>query len=162
MNVPCKVNSSMHASIPSSPASELHSRVMQSKTWELTAQNLVRVAHCVQLDMCNSKGNTCLPVQRGLGLMIAGIGTTPSQSSSHMRMFMNTSFSMKVSRLVISRQPNRVSCTMPITGLFACMSGSSLEHFTSSALLLLAEDCHSSLPTIYVDSNINISITESL
>lgn len=62
---------------------------------------------------------TCLPVQRGLGLMTAGMGTTPSQSSNHIRMFMKTSFSMKVSRFVISRQPNSVSCTMPITGLFA-------------------------------------------
>ena len=47
------------------------------------------------------------------------MGTRPSQSSSHIRMFMNKSFLMKLSRLVIRRQPSRVSCTIPMTGLLA-------------------------------------------
>mmetsp|Transcript_60051 Transcript_60051/g.190768 ORF Transcript_60051/g.190768 Transcript_60051/m.190768 type:complete len:303 (-) Transcript_60051:1662-2570(-) len=63
---------------------------------------------------------TCLPVHSGVGLRMAGIGTRPSNSSSHIIMFMKRSFSMNVSRLVICRHPRRVSCTMPITGLFAC------------------------------------------
>ena len=62
---------------------------------------------------------TCLPVHKGSGLRMAGMGTRPSQSSSHIRMFMNKSFLMKLSRLVIRRQPSRVSCTMPMTGLLA-------------------------------------------
>ena len=65
-------------------------------------------------------GRACLPVQRGCGLRMAGMGILPSQSSSHIRMFMKTSRAMKVSRLVISRQPSSVSCTMPITGLLPC------------------------------------------
>ena len=64
--------------------------------------------------------HTCLPVQRGCGLRMAGMGILPSQSSSHIRMFMKTSRAMKVSRLVIRRQPSSVSCTMPITGLLPC------------------------------------------
>ena len=35
-------------------------------------------------------------------------------------MFMKTSLGMNVSRFVIKRQPSRVSCTIAITGLFAC------------------------------------------
>lgn len=65
-------------------------------------------------------GRTCLPVQRGCGLRMAGMGILPSQSSSHISMFIKTSRAMKVSRLVISRQPSSVSCTMPITGLLPC------------------------------------------
>jgi hypothetical protein len=62
---------------------------------------------------------TCLPVHSGRGLSTAGTGTPPSQSSSHIKMFISTSFSMNVSRLVNRRQPSSASCTMPITGLFA-------------------------------------------
>ena len=65
-------------------------------------------------------GRTCLPVQRGCGLRMAGMGILPSQSSSHISMFIKTSRGMKVSRLVISRQPSSVSCTIPITGLLPC------------------------------------------
>ena len=64
--------------------------------------------------------NTCLPVHRGCGLSTAGLGTLPSQFSSHIRMFMKTSLVMKQSRLVIRRQASSVSCTTAITGLFAC------------------------------------------
>jgi len=52
----------------------------------------------------------CLPVQRGLGLSSAGIGTRPSQSSSHIIMLNATSFSMNESRAVMRRHPRRVSC----------------------------------------------------
>ena len=64
--------------------------------------------------------NTCLPVHNGSGLRIAGLGILPSQSSSHIMMFIKTSFLMNVSRLVIKRQPSNVSCTIAMTGLFAC------------------------------------------
>jgi hypothetical protein len=63
---------------------------------------------------------TCLPVHSGRGFRTAGMGTRPSQSSSHMSMFIMTSASMNVSRLVISRMDASVSCTMPMTGLLAC------------------------------------------
>ena len=52
----------------------------------------------------------CLPVQRGRGLSSAGIGTRPSQSSSHIIMLKARSFSMNESRAVMRRQPRRVSC----------------------------------------------------
>ena len=64
--------------------------------------------------------NTCFPVHRGSGLRMAGLGTLPSQFSSHIRMFMKTSLVMNVSRLVIRRHASSVSCTIAITGLFAC------------------------------------------
>lgn len=51
----------------------------------------------------------CLPVQRGLGFSSAGIGTRPSQSSSHISMLKARSFSMKESRAVMRRQPRSVS-----------------------------------------------------
>ena len=64
--------------------------------------------------------NTCFPVHNGSGFKIAGFGTFPSQFSNHIIMFMNTSFLRNVSREVIFRHPNSVSCTMAMTGLFAC------------------------------------------
>ena len=86
--------------------------------------------------------NTCLPVHSGCGLRMAGFGTLPSQSSSHMMMFMKTSLVMNVSRLVIKRQPKSVSCTMAMTGLFACgdtiIFGTIINSLTSA---LVSYDC---------------------
>ena len=53
-----------------------------------------------------------------------------------MMMFMKTSFVMKVSRFVIKRQPNKVSCTIAITGLLAwgdtIIFGTIINSFTSA------------------------------
>jgi hypothetical protein len=38
---------------------------------------------------------------------------------------------MKVSRLVMRRHDSSVSCTMDITGLFACAQGLTLVHFSA-------------------------------
>mmetsp|Transcript_98404 Transcript_98404/g.300921 ORF Transcript_98404/g.300921 Transcript_98404/m.300921 type:complete len:236 (+) Transcript_98404:3534-4241(+) len=64
--------------------------------------------------------NICFPVHSSLGLMMAGIGNWPSQTGSHMRMFMARSFSMYVSRLVYLAVASKLSCTTPITGLLPC------------------------------------------
>ena len=85
------------------------------------------------------RSNTCFPVHRRSGLRMAGSGISPSQSSSHIMMFMNTSFGMNVSRLVIRRQPRRVSWTMPITGLFAC--GDTIIFGTIISSLISARAC---------------------
>ena len=80
------------------------------------AHALVRMSETSGTNMVN----TCFPVHSGSGLRMAGLGTLPSQFSSHMRIFMKTSLVMKVSRLVMRRHASSVSCTMAITGLFAC------------------------------------------
>ena len=89
--------------------------------------------------------NTCLPVHRGSGLMMAGFGTLPSQLVCHMRMFMKTSFVMNVSRLVIRRHARSVSCTIAITGLFACgdtiIFGTIISSCTSARVSMLCGRC---------------------
>ena len=62
----------------------------------------------------------CSPVQSGLGLMMAGIGITPSHSGTHKRMFWTWFQSRNVSRKVNLRIPHKVSWTIPIMGLFTC------------------------------------------
>ena len=89
--------------------------------------------------------NTCLPVHRGSGFKMAGFGTMPSQLVCHMRMFMKTSFLMKVSRLVMRRHASSVSCTMAITGLFACgetiIFGTIMSSWTSARVSMLCGRC---------------------
>mmetsp|Transcript_45128 Transcript_45128/g.134765 ORF Transcript_45128/g.134765 Transcript_45128/m.134765 type:complete len:352 (+) Transcript_45128:2239-3294(+) len=63
---------------------------------------------------------TCLPVHSGRGLSTAGMGSVPSQPATFIMMFIMRSRSMNESRLVMRRAAHRVSCTMPMTGLFAC------------------------------------------
>ena len=48
------------------------------------------------------------------------MGTVPSQSSMHMRMFIIRSASMKVSRLVISRDPSSVSWGVGVARVRFC------------------------------------------
>mmetsp|Transcript_2264 Transcript_2264/g.6839 ORF Transcript_2264/g.6839 Transcript_2264/m.6839 type:complete len:247 (-) Transcript_2264:1409-2149(-) len=60
----------------------------------------------------------CLPVQSGSGLRMAGTGRLPVKVSRCITRFIIMSLRRKVSRLVKPREPSRVSCTMPITGLF--------------------------------------------
>mmetsp|Transcript_22281 Transcript_22281/g.56889 ORF Transcript_22281/g.56889 Transcript_22281/m.56889 type:complete len:265 (-) Transcript_22281:1264-2058(-) len=59
----------------------------------------------------------CLPVQSWRGLRMAGTGSLPEKVSRCMIRFITRSFSMNMSRRVKPREPRRVSCTMPITGL---------------------------------------------
>ena len=97
----------------------------------------------VPLGMMRSK--ICFPVHKGRGFRIAGWGTFPSQSSSHMRTFISMSFSRKVSRLVTMRHPSSVSCTMPITGLFAwgdtIILGTIISSRASARVSLLCGTC---------------------
>ena len=51
---------------------------------------------------------------------MAGMGTLPSQSGTHIRMFCTADQSKKVSHNVNFLMPQRVSCAMPMTGLLAC------------------------------------------
>mmetsp|Transcript_74137 Transcript_74137/g.191237 ORF Transcript_74137/g.191237 Transcript_74137/m.191237 type:complete len:358 (+) Transcript_74137:2955-4028(+) len=62
----------------------------------------------------------CLPVHISLGRRMHGVGSMPSHTGSHMRMFMARSFSMKLSRFVYLAVASRESCTMPMTGLLPC------------------------------------------
>mmetsp|Transcript_3419 Transcript_3419/g.10008 ORF Transcript_3419/g.10008 Transcript_3419/m.10008 type:complete len:276 (+) Transcript_3419:3220-4047(+) len=62
----------------------------------------------------------CLPVHSSFGLRMQGVGSMPSQTGSHMRMFMARSFSRKESRLVYLAVARRESCTTPMTGLLPC------------------------------------------
>ena len=64
--------------------------------------------------------NSCLPVQSGNGLRMAGVGILPSQEGRNISRFIICSLSMKTSLLVIFLTAVRVSCTIPITGLFDC------------------------------------------
>ena len=72
----------------------------------------------------SSSEKTCLPVQSGFGLRMAGVGSWPSSSSPrtsiHMLRFIRSSWLMKVSRRVSSMQPSSESCTRPMVGLFDC------------------------------------------
>ncbi len=54
-----------------------------------------------------SAPHTCLPVHSGRGFRIAGMGTTPSQSSMVIRMLIMRSFSINASRLLISLKGGR-------------------------------------------------------
>lgn len=63
--------------------------------------------------------STCFPVQSGFGIRIAGWGTFPSQVGRYMSRSIISAQSMNTSLLVIMRTAQRVSCTMPITGLLA-------------------------------------------
>ena len=62
----------------------------------------------------------CLPLHKGFGLTIAGIGTAPSHSGTHNKIIWTWLQSNKVSRRVNFRMPHRVSWTIPTTGLLAC------------------------------------------
>ncbi|RNA23264.1 hypothetical protein BpHYR1_033063 [Brachionus plicatilis] len=67
-----------------------------------------------------SAENSCLPVQSGLGLRMAGWGNFPSHLGKNSTKFIMLSLSKNTSRLVILRTAVSVSCTMPITGRFDC------------------------------------------
>ena len=64
---------------------------------------------------------SCLPVHKGEGFIIAGIGSSPSQFSLsiHMIRFITYGLVRNVSLRVNRAIPNRLSYTNPITGLFA-------------------------------------------
>jgi hypothetical protein len=62
----------------------------------------------------------CLPLHKGFGLTIAGIGRAPSHLGTHNKIFWTWLSSKKVSRRVNFRMPHRVSWTIPITGLIDC------------------------------------------
>eukprot|EP00160_Parvularia_atlantis_P017066 Unigene5718_Nuclearia_a/m.17455 Unigene5718_Nuclearia_a/g.17455 ORF Unigene5718_Nuclearia_a/g.17455 Unigene5718_Nuclearia_a/m.17455 type:complete len:351 (+) Unigene5718_Nuclearia_a:973-2025(+) len=63
---------------------------------------------------------SCLPVQSGIGLRMAGTGTMPSQSAIHMSRFITAALSRKTSRRVNLLMPLSASCTMPMTGRLLC------------------------------------------
>ena len=116
----------------------------RKETTHLSYDEEIKTA--LQGDICGGNRHvallTCLPVHRGWGLRRAGMGILPSQSSSHIRMFMNTSLGMKVSRFVMSRQPSSVSCTMPITGLLPYTHA---PNRSQHALWLLPQPRHQSV-----------------
>ena len=118
-NSPCSIRTPVSSTLKAMSSESLAHALVRSK---FTFGNIIE--------------NTCLPVHKGWGLRIAGFGTFPSQSSNHMMMFMKTSFVMKVSRFVIKRQPNKVSCTIAITGLLAwgdtIIFGTIINSFTSA------------------------------
>jgi len=62
---------------------------------------------------------TCLPLHKGFGLTIAGIGTAPPHSRTHNKIFWTWLNSRKVSRRV-NFGFHIVSLTIPMTGLLAC------------------------------------------
>lgn len=59
----------------------------------------------------------CLPVQSTLGLKTAGYGNLPSNSSTYIMRFMTSALFKKVSLLVKSLMPSKVSITNPRQGL---------------------------------------------
>ena len=63
---------------------------------------------------------SCLPVHKGLGLRMAGVGIFPSHEGRNISRFIICSLSMNTSLFVILRTAVSVSCTMPMTGLFDC------------------------------------------
>lgn len=63
---------------------------------------------------------SCLPVHKGRGFRIAGVGIFPSHEGRNINRFIICSLSMNTSRLVILRTAVRVSCTIPMTGLLDC------------------------------------------
>ncbi len=64
--------------------------------------------------------NSCFPVHRGFGFKIAGIGSFPSQVGRNMTRVIISSFVKNTSLFVIFLTAVRVSCTIPMTGLFDC------------------------------------------
>ena len=86
-----------------------------------------------------SREKICLPVHRGRGLMIAGVGKVfASPSGTHIASNIAVGLSMKQSRDVISIPPSKLSYTSPMIGellfgLIICL-GTAMSSFTSAML----------------------------